>query len=130
MNKCNVWCTNCNCGATSSQQSSQVELSDKEIKQIDKGKLAIYCINAQKKEEIPLKIMGYAMIQTHIDKKKHAKGRTPKEKESRRINDFIKNTLPKLDKGEKIHFARKFKAKGYTLRKKYMGGFGGKDNSK
>lgn len=52
-------------------------------------------------------------ISSHfIDKAKHAKGRTPKEREKRRIDDFKKNTLPTLSRDEQSYFNKKFKAKG------------------
>lgn len=47
-----------------------------------------------------------------IDKNLHSKGRSAKEKESRRINDFKKNIMPTLPREDRSHFERKFKSKG------------------
>lgn len=48
-----------------------------------------------------------------IDKSKHAKGRTTKEKEKRSGEHFIKEIYPTLTRGDKVHFKNKYKGKGF-----------------
>jgi hypothetical protein len=55
---------------------------------------------------------------TSIDPKKHAKGRSPKERYERRTGDFIKNTLPTLPAVDRKHFEKKFKLPSTTKPRK------------
>jgi hypothetical protein len=116
MEKCNFWCINCNCRAPLKEQSFTFEVEKKDGLKIDDNDISnVSCPN---NEELYLKLMGHVTGVAIIDPKVHAKGRTPKEKESRRINDFIKNTLPTLGKSDKQHFTKKFEKKGYKIKDK------------
>lgn len=46
---------------------------------------------------------------TVIIASKHAKGRTPQEREKRRTDHFKKEVLPTLPKEDRAHFEKKFK---------------------
>lgn len=105
----NLWCENCNCGAKGKEKDFQIRVdSEREAKNLLCPKQ-----RSSEHDSFKLKLLGYqTALATHIDKAKHAKGRTPIEKEKRRIEDFKKNTLPKLNNREQKFFNKKFKAKG------------------
>lgn len=106
----NLWCENCTCGKVGNSRNFQLELED------DEDRDNILCPIDDKS---PLKYMGEVLTSAFIDKGKHAKGRTSKEKRERANADFKKNTLPTLPAFERKHFEKKFNDQKAGKRRDY-----------
>jgi len=94
----NLWCQDCTCGRSGKDRDFQFETTEKE-------KNSLTC---PYNESLPLKYMGQLPTVFAVDKAKHAKGRSPKEKRERANKDFQKNILPTLPPGEASYFKKKF----------------------
>lgn len=104
MLKANLWCPDCTCGLKPSDGSRTFQVQVE--KENDKSLTTSKCPNNKK---ITLKHMGFSMLAVGaIDASKKFAGRSPKEREKRRTDDFIKNTLPTLGGSDRKHFEKKF----------------------
>lgn len=94
----NFWCINCTCGAKNKDRDFQIEISTKD----NVNKMLCPIDN-----ESYLKLMGYK-VEGGINTGQFKKGRPKKEREKRRIDDFKKNTLPKLTGSDRAYFEKKY----------------------
>ena len=95
----NFHCIGCTCGKDN-EGIFEIEIESRDE--------IYHCPNDN---SIELKAMGMKILGGIITGV-HAKGRTDKEKEKRRLTDFKKNTLETLGGDEKKYFEKKLKDKG------------------